>query len=101
MNLSICVKEIKGHCPVYKINDSFVLEEGYRLVARIPLCMHALSSLMPFYSALRLTSPSDLGLAGTEDSSKAYVQCPDVHDRTGGGTVLFEIERVPSSLQKD
>ncbi len=34
------------------------------------------------------------GLAGKKDSSKAYIQCPDPYEYTGGGTVIFEIEKV-------
>ncbi len=54
MDLIIKVEEIKGHCPVYKVGDIFKLEDGYRLTAEISLCMHALSSIMPFYNALRV-----------------------------------------------
>jgi len=55
--------------------------------------MHALSSLMPFYSTLSLPEikPEDLGLGS---STKAYIQCPDPCNITNGGTVLFEIEKV-------
>jgi len=31
MDLVIRVKEIVGHCPVYKVGDTFVLEEGYKI----------------------------------------------------------------------
>ena len=45
--LLITVKEIKGNCPVYKIGDRIVLDEGYRLNLKETnnLCMHSLSSI--------------------------------------------------------
>ena len=94
MDLIVRVKEIKGHCPVYKLGDAFVLESGYRLVTEIPLCMHSLASLLPHYNALRVSEPSEWGLAGKDDKTKAYVQCLDPMGYTDGGTVVFEISRV-------
>jgi uncharacterized repeat protein (TIGR04076 family) len=93
MNLVITAKEIRGHCPIYKVGDSFTLKGGYQLVSEIPVCMHALASLMPFYNALRASEPAQLGLAGKDDKTKAYVQCPDSAEHTGGGTVTFEITK--------
>jgi uncharacterized repeat protein (TIGR04076 family) len=94
MDLIIQVKEIKGQCPVYKVGDTFKLEDGYILVTNIPLCMHSLSSIIPYYNALRVSEPHIWGLAGKEDKTKAYVQCLDPQVYTGGGTVIFEIRRV-------
>ncbi len=94
MDLVVRVKEIKGHCPVYKEGDSFRLEDGYRLVSDIPLCMHSLAALLPHYNALRVSPPEEWGLAGKADKSKAYVQCLDAMSYTDGGTVVFEISRV-------
>ena len=93
MNLSVRIKEIKGNCPVYEVNDSFKLIDGYKLVSEKPLCMHSLASLLPYYNALRTASPDELGLAGKNDPGKAYVQCLDPHAYTDGGTVIFEIFR--------
>lgn len=93
MDLIILVKEIKGKCPVYKLNDSFKLVNGYRLVTKIPLCMHSLASIMPHYNALKVAEPCQFGLAGTQDKTKAYVQCLDPAAYTNGGTVIFEITR--------
>ena len=93
MNLVVRVKEIKGHCPVYKVNDSFKLIEGYQLTSDKPLCMHSLASLLPHYNALRAAPPGEWGLAGKKDPSKAYVQCLDAHPYTYGGTAIFEISR--------
>ena len=93
MDLIVRVKEIKGRCPVYKVGDSFTLENGYRLVTDIPLCMHSLASLIPHYNALRVSEPENWGLAGSEDRTKAYVQCLDAVSYTDGGTAIFEISR--------
>lgn len=90
ITLLIKVKEIKGRCPVYKVGDSFLIKDGYKLVSKIPLCMHSLASIMPYYVALsRGTKPEELGLGEEE---KAYVQCLDPVKYTGGGTVTLEIQ---------
>jgi len=94
MDLVVTAKEIKGHCPVYKVGDSFTIKAGYQLVSEIPVCMHALASLMPYYNALRVSEPKQWGLDGKEDKTKAYIQCPDPVAHTGGGTVTFEITKV-------
>lgn len=92
--LIITVREIKGHCPVYKMGDRIVLDEGYRLNLKQTdnMCLHSLSSIMPYYIALyRGVDPRALGLS--HDEKKAYVQCLDPCAYTGGGTVVFEIEK--------
>ena len=94
MNLLVTVKQINGHCPTYQKGDSFVLKAGYQLVSNIPVCMHALSSLMPYYNALRVSEPAQWGLGGGDDQAKAYIQCPDAVSHTGGGTVIFEISKI-------
>ncbi len=93
MDLVIRVFEIKGHCAVYKVGDVFRLKEGYRLITDIPLCMHSLSSVIPYYNALQVSEPARWGLAGTKDSTKAYVQCLGAPPYTGGGTAIFEISK--------
>ena len=94
MHLLVRVAEIKGRCSVYRVGDSFRLEDGYRLVSEIPLCMHSLAALLPHYNALRVSEPEKWGLAGKENRSKAYVQCLDAASYTGGGTAIFEISKV-------
>lgn len=91
MDLIIRVVEIKGNCPVYRVGDTFRLREGYRLEVEKELCMHSLASLMPHYNALQISPPSRWGLAGKNNKQKAYVQCLDAHEYTGGGTAVFEI----------
>ncbi len=93
MDLVITVKEINGHCPTYKVGDSFTLKAGYQLVSEVPVCMHGLASLMPYYNALRVSEPSQWGLDGKEDKTKAYIHCPDPCEYTHGGTVIFEITK--------
>ncbi len=97
MHLLVRVAEIKGRCPVYKVGDRFRLEDGYRLVSNIPLCMHSLAALLPHYNALRVSDPDKWGLAGKEDKTKAYVQCLGAASYTDGGTATFEISRVDES----
>jgi uncharacterized repeat protein (TIGR04076 family) len=94
MYLLVRVVEIKGSCPVYKTGDRFKLEDGYRLVSQIPLCMHSLASLLPHYNALRISGPDQWGLAGKEYNTKAYVQCLDASSYTDGGTAILEISRI-------
>jgi uncharacterized repeat protein (TIGR04076 family) len=93
MDLIVTVREIKGTCPVYRVGDSFKLEDGYRLVSDKPLCMHSLAALMPHYNALKVSAPADWGLAKRDEPGKAFVQCLDPQAYTGGGTVVFEITR--------
>ncbi len=101
MNLIIKVKEIKGYCPVYKMGDSFKLENGYKLITDIPLCMHSIASLLPHYNALKVSNPDKWGLSGKgKNKNKAYVQCLDPVSYTGGGTVVFEITKVEQKKKK-
>ena len=92
MKLIVKVKEIKGYCPIYKEGDEFIIEDGYKLKSNIVLCMHSLASIFPYYVALtRGVTPKDLGLS--KDNNKAYVECLDPYEYTGGGTVIFEITK--------
>jgi uncharacterized repeat protein (TIGR04076 family) len=93
MDLIVTVKEIKGHCPAHKVGDTFTIKASYLLVSEIPVCMHALASLIPFYNALRFCEPASMGIEGKKDKTKAYIQCPDSVAYTDGGTVTFEITR--------
>jgi uncharacterized repeat protein (TIGR04076 family) len=94
MDLLVTIKSIKGNCPTYEVGDSFTLKAGYQLVSDKPVCMHGLSALLPYYNALRVSDPKKWGIEGSDDPDKAYVQCPDAVDETGGGTVTFEISKV-------
>lgn len=89
--LRVQVVEVRGHCPVFRKDDAFRIVDGYKLVADIPLCMHALQSLAPYYVALsRGVDPADLGLAGPDGAG--YVQCLDPQRYASGGTVTFKLE---------
>ncbi len=94
MDLKITVQSIKGTCPVYKVGDHFILKDGYRLTSDIPVCMHALASLMPHYNAFRFADPGRWGAAGKHERNKLYFQCLDPYEYTGGGTVVFEVSRM-------
>ncbi len=88
--LLVEVIEVQGHCPLHQVGDRFRIEEGYRLVADRPVCMHALQSLGPCYVPLsRGIAAADLGLAGPDGA--AYVQCLDPRRYTGGGTVTLRV----------
>jgi len=93
VDLVVRVKKIVGHCPVYKVGDTFVLEEGYKINPKksCTICMHSLASILPYHIALTEgVNPKKIGLA--KEGNKAYVQCLDPMKYTGGGTVTFEIE---------
>ena len=99
MKLVITVEDVKGRCPAYRTGDRVVLDSGFKFNLRetTACCMHSLGSIMPFYCALaKGIAPKSMGLAPKEDreSPKAYVHCPDPCEKSGGGTVLFSIERV-------
>jgi uncharacterized repeat protein (TIGR04076 family) len=91
MDLTVKITRICGKCPVYEIGDKFVIREGYKLESETPVCMHSLASIIPYYNAFsKRISPKELGLGKKES---IFVQCPDPHDLTDGGTVTMEICR--------
>ena len=97
--LRVEVFRVEGRCEVFKVGNFFVIEDGWVLKSEIPLCMHALSSLMPFYIALsRGVEPSRLGLSPADGSqpNTAFLRCPDPCDITNGGTVTFRIKLLNS-----
>ena len=88
-DLEIRVKEIKGSCPVFKPGDNFSINNGYILISQNPLCMHSLTCILPYYVSLsKGIAPEMLGLG---KNGKAYLQCLDPCEYTGGGTVIFEV----------
>ena len=97
MRLVIRVEEIKGRCPVYEVGDQIVLDNGFRLnlAETTKGCMHSFASIIPYHIALsKGVRPDQMGLAHHErEDGRAYVQCLDPCDMTGGGTVIFSIER--------
>jgi uncharacterized repeat protein (TIGR04076 family) len=94
MKLVVEVLEISGNCPVYKLGDRIILDDGYKvnLEETDNICMHSLASLLPYYNALaKGVSPIKLGLA--EEGEEAFIQCLDPEKYTGGGTVTFKIRK--------
>ena len=78
------VVDIRGHYPVYKVGDACQIADGCRLVTEIPVCMHGLQSLAPYYVApSRGVNSADLGLAGPDEM--VYAQCLDPQAVTDGG----------------
>lgn len=98
MKLIIRVEDIKGRCPAYKVGDRIVLDSGFRLNLEETTagCMHSFASIIPYHIALsKGVRPDQMGLAHKDrDDGRAYVQCLDPCEMTGGGTVTFSIERV-------
>lgn len=95
MKLIAKVVHIKGTCPVYRKGNKIVIDDGYilNLEETNAVCMHSLTSLMPYYIPLSYgIDPKTLGLAKKGDN--AYLQCLDPCTFTGGGTVTFEITLV-------
>ena len=95
-DLCVRVMRVAGSCPVYQPGQEFSIRRGFVLEAQEsgPICMHSLTSIMPYYVALsRGIPPDDLGLAGPVPGC-AYTHCLDPCDLTGGGTVTFEIRPV-------
>ena len=92
--LIIKVLKKKGTCPAYEVGDRIVIDEGYKLNLKETdrVCMYSLASIMSYYAALsKRINPKTLGLAKQGD--KAYLQCLDPCELTGGGTVTFEVRK--------
>ena len=100
MKLVITVEKIKGNCPAYKVGDKIVLDHGFmfNLQETTAACMHSLASILPYHIALlNEVPPNRMGLAHKDrDDGKAYVQCLDPCEETGGGTAVFSIAREDS-----
>lgn len=93
--LTITVKEIRGHCPVFKPGDKIVIESPKILVRETDnLCIHALGCMLSMLVPLsRGISFKSLGLA-KEENETGYMQCLDPgKPYTDGGTVIFQIKR--------
>ena len=130
-SLIIKIIEIVGNCPVYKIGDKIVLDEGYKinLQKTSSICMHSLASIFPYYVALSNdVDPDNLGLTKKKnykryddihksnqdknnvgnnnntikgEGKSAFVQCLDPCKYTGGGTVVFEIKKIDWYILKN
>ena len=92
MDLQIEVVEVKGKCATHQAGDKYILKDGFKLVAKIPICMHGLAAILPFYNALRYVPGNRFGLDSKDEPNAAFVQCPDACDHTNGGTAVYKIE---------
>ncbi|MCP8321599.1 MAG: TIGR04076 family protein [archaeon] len=90
--LEIEVYEIRGRCPVYKVDDKMLIDGPQIVLDKTDsLCIHALSTLLHYVVALdEGADPVKLGLTKPEDKEYAYMQCVDPgKPYTDGGTVIF------------
>lgn len=90
----ITVEKVEGECPIYREDDSIVLEDFYvKSSESQDVCIHALSAMSTFLTAFNNgVSAKKLGLGKKENT--AFIQCPDPGPPcTEGGTVLFKLER--------
>ena len=95
--LEIRVREIRGHCPVYKVGNKIMIDDPRILLNRTDaLCTHALSTLLHYVTILEHDwCPVKLGLTTPGDPEHAYIQCVDPGEPyTEGGTVIFEVRRI-------
>ncbi|MEM0085047.1 MAG: TIGR04076 family protein [Candidatus Methanomethylicia archaeon] len=95
--LEIEVVEVRGYCPVHRVDDRMVIDEPRILLDRTDaLCIHALSVLLHYAVALdEGADPVKLGLTKPEDKENAYLQCVDPwKPYTDGGTVIFRVRKV-------
>lgn len=95
--LVVTVKEIRGKCPVFKVEDKIVIESPNIVPEKTDaLCVHALGSMLSMITALSHgIGFKELGLAH-EEGNVGYVQCLDPGPPyTPGGTVTFKIRLEP------
>jgi len=92
-------------CPYYEVGDTFYIEQVALRKENIQtqsgmLCMAALADHIPFYRALlRGITPTELGIATSDDPSCGYLRC---HDPTGkrrlpvkSATIIFKVTPLP------
>jgi uncharacterized repeat protein (TIGR04076 family) len=93
------VAAIDGKCDVHQVGDVFYLR-GPRLDAKVPVCIHALPSILQFGLALREgADPVDMGTARA--GTVARVACPDPGPPlTDGGMAIFELELMGERPQR-
>ena len=95
MDLKVTVKEIKGHCPTYRVGDSFLLKAGYQLVSDNPVCMHGLAASDALLQCLACLRTELRGASKAKKiRRKPTSTVPTLPTTTGGGTVVFEISKV-------
>jgi len=74
----ITVKEIHGHCPLYKTDDKITIEKFYINSKKSgDVCLHAFAAMSTLLCALlHGASATELGMGSEEDVG--YLQCPDL-----------------------
>jgi len=102
--LEIVAKKIWPVCPIYNEGDKMVIvEPGIIVQETDAICLSFLADLMPYYRGLsRGIDPKEMGLK--TDGALSYIECHDPGGKyrdypTDGGTVLFEIRRIPLNLE--
>jgi uncharacterized repeat protein (TIGR04076 family) len=102
--LQIVAKRIWPMCPIYKEGYKMtIVEPGIVVEETDAICLSFLADLIPYYRGLcRGIDPKKMGLRTEGD--KAYIECHDPGGKypdfpTDGGTVLFEIRRIPINLK--
>ncbi len=85
------VAAIDGKCDVHQVGDVFYIR-GAKLDAKVPVCIHALPSILQYALALREgADPVEMGAARA--GTVARVACPDPGPPlTDGGMAIFELE---------
>lgn len=89
----IRVAAIEGVCDVHRVNDQFLVRES-SLESNVPVCVHALPTLLHYAMMLREgADPVKIGLATA--GKTARVACPDPGPPlTHGGCAIFEMELI-------
>jgi len=102
--VEIVAKEIYPVCPIYEKGDRMtIVEPGIVLEETDAICLSFLADLMAYYRALsRGVDPRKMGLK--MEGENALIECHDPGGKypdypTDGGTVVFEIRRVPMTLE--
>ena len=92
-DVKVEVHKVEGDCPIFHKGDSFLIKNGYILESTMPLCIHALKSILHFAPLIaRGFTGADLGL-GT--GKEAYISCPDPgYPLTPGGNVIFKLTTI-------
>jgi uncharacterized repeat protein (TIGR04076 family) len=92
----IRVAAIDGQCDVHRVGDQFLVRES-SLESNVPVCVHALPTLLHYAMMLREgADPVKIGLATA--GRTARVACPDPGPPlTNGGCAIFEMELIGSS----
>ena len=92
--IKIRVKEIRGYCPIYRVDDEIIIIGCH--IVKIPdngICLHSIISMATFiYALTHGVSAKELGIG--KEENVGFIQCQDPGPPlTEGGTVFFELRR--------